>query len=283
MIMMIGIVVLAAAAAFLGISAAFAPKHDLHQRLADLELSDGVERKRGPRDLLQNLLDNDQRGALERRLQEAGWTGRTPRQMVTSSVVGALVGVAMAAGLIFIWGSIDFIPIVGALVFVVCGAYYPFFKLNSAIEKRKKAVQRELPDFLDIVSTTVEAGIALNGAIAIAVDAMSGPLGDELQIALSDIRLGRSRVEALAAMAQRIHQPDVTSTVTAMVQSEKLGGNIASILVDLANEAREKRLMRAEELAAQLPVKMTFPMVFFLLPSLMLMIFGALLADYLHT
>ena len=130
------------------------------------------------------------------------------------------------------------------------------------------------------VATTVEAGIALNGALASAVEATSGPLGEELKMALSDIRLGRSRSEALAAMSTRANQVDLSTTVTAMIQSEKLGGNIAAVLEELAVEARERRMMRAEEIAAQLPVKMVFPMVFFMLPALFVTIFGAVAADF---
>jgi tight adherence protein C len=95
-----------------------------------------------------------------------------------------------------------------------------------------------------------------------------------------DIRLGRSRSEALAAMAHRLREPDLTTTVTAIVQAEKLGGDIHQVLGSLANEARERRMMRAEEIAGTLPVKMVFPMALFMLPSLLMMIFGALAAQY---
>lgn len=270
---------LGAGAAFIFIFAAFGEKHQVHNVLAQLETSDGFEPK-ADEGVLHKLIAADTRSHLERKLQEAG-SSKTPRQLIAQSILYAVAGVIMGIGFVVLWGSIDFIPIIGGLIFTIAGGYLPTFQLNQAIEKRKKAISRELPDFLDIVSTTVEAGIALNGAIAIAVDALHGPFGDELRVALSDIRLGRSRTEALAALAKRVHDADVTTTVTAMVQAERLGGNIAQVLGDLAHEAREKRLMRAEELAAQLPVKMTLPMVFFMLPALLLMIFGSVFVDFM--
>jgi tight adherence protein C len=131
-----------------------------------------------------------------------------------------------------------------------------------------------------MVSTSVEAGTALSQSLNIAMDACAGPLRKELELVNDDIRLGRSRGEALAAMAHRVREPDLTTCVTAIVQAEKLGGNIAGVLESLATEARERRMLRAEEVAATLPVKMVFPMAFFMLPSLLLIIFGGIAAQY---
>jgi tight adherence protein C len=167
------------------------------------------------------------------------------------------------------------------IMLAFAGAILPSSMLDGAITERKKRIRNALPDFLDLVSTTVEAGIALNGAFAAAVDAVSGPFRDELLAALSDIRVGRSRAEALAAMAARCDVVELTTTVTAIVQAEKLGGDIAGILDELANDARDHRMMRAEEIAAQLPVKMTFPMALCMLPALFVMIFGAVAAQML--
>jgi tight adherence protein C len=134
---------------------------------------------------------------------------------------------------------------------------------------------------LDMLTTTVEAGVSLNSALASAVEAISGPLAEELKATMSDVRLGRSRAEALMAMADRVQQPDLLTTVIAIVQAERLGGNIAAVLDEISMEAREARMMRVEELAAQLPVKMVFPMALFMLPALVVMIFGPVVADFL--
>jgi tight adherence protein C len=108
---------------------------------------------------------------------------------------------------------------------------------------------------------------------------MKGPLADEFRMALSDVRVGMSRADALTAMGQRVQQIDLSSVVTALVQTEKLGGNLARVLDELAEEARSRRLARAEETAAKIPVKMVIPMAFFMLPALLVMIFGPVAAE----
>jgi tight adherence protein C len=131
------------------------------------------------------------------------------------------------------------------------------------------------------LTTTVEAGVSLNGALTVTMEAISGPLAEELKSAMSDVRLGRSRGEALMAMAERVQQTDLLTAVIAIVQAERLGGNIVSVLEEVSVEARETRMMRIEELAAQLPVKMVFPMALFMLPALIVMIFGPVVANFL--
>jgi tight adherence protein C len=167
----------------------------------------------------------------------------------------------------------------GGLAF---GFIFPSFVLDSASRKRKAEISRRLPVLLDIVSTTVEAGTALNGALGIAVTRMEGALADEFRMTLSDIRVGMSRTDALTAMARRVQHIDLTSLVTALVQTERLGGNIAHLLDELAEETRNRRIARAEELAAKIPVKMVVPMAFFMLPALLVMIFGPVAAQLLN-
>jgi tight adherence protein C len=168
---------------------------------------------------------------------------------------------------------------IGSAVLAVFGLTMPSFALDKAIAKRKSDIGRRIPDFLDMVSTTVEAGIALNSALAIATASMKGPLAEELEMVLSDVRLGRNRADAFNSMAQRVHQVDLSSLVMAIVQTERLGGNIGHVLDELADEARSRRLQRAEGIAAALPVKMVLPMAFFMLPALFVMIFAPIVAE----
>ena len=227
------------------------------------------------------FFDDSGRSKIERKLVQAGWYKTTPKQFLMRCVIATVAGVAIGLLLTFVMHKL----VIGIVVTVLLGAagiMVPNSMLAGAITERKKRVRNALPDFLDLVSTTVEAGIALNGAFASAVDGIRGPLRDELLAVLSDIRVGRSRSEALAAMAARVDVTEMSTTVQAIVQAEKLGGDIAGILDQLAHEAREHRMLRAEELAAQLPVKMTFPMALCMLPALFVMIFGAVLAQLLN-
>jgi tight adherence protein C len=161
------------------------------------------------------------------------------------------------------------------------GFYLPLSTLDKAIAARKTQVQKALPDFLDMVATTVQAGLSVNQSLGYAVDAAPGALGDEIKACLSEIRLGRARSEALKAAAERLQQQQFTTTITAITQAERLGTNISKVLNELAEDVRNHRIMLVEEHAAKLPVKMVFPMAMFMLPSLFVVIFGALAANYL--
>jgi tight adherence protein C len=255
-------------------------RNDVHRRLAELNLDSTPASENKSSIAIHKLLDEGQKRTLARRLSEAGWYQVTPPKFVLYTLVGGGIGVALGAVVAYELGGLDLKAIVGFFVLATAGMMAPNASLNRAIEQRKKSVQRELPNFLDIVSTSVEAGTALSGAIMVGAEAVEGALREELNAVMDDIRLGRSRAEALAAMAHRLREPDLTTTVTAIVQAEKLGGNIASVLGSLASEARERRMMRAEEVAAQLPVKLIFPMAGFMLPALMALIFGGIVAQY---
>jgi tight adherence protein C len=224
----------------------------------------------------------DERGRtqLERRLIQAGWYKLTPGRFMMRSIVASFAGMIAGIGFpVLVLHRHEAWLFILPIVLAFAGAILPSSMLDAAMADRKRRIRNSLPDFLDLVSTTVEAGIALNGAFAAAVDAVRGPFRDELLAVLSDIRVGRSRAEALAAMAARADVTELTTTVTAIVQAEKLGGDISGILDQLAHDARDQRMTRAEELAAQLPVKMTFPMALCMLPALFVMIFGAVAAQ----
>ncbi|MFN2450618.1 MAG: type II secretion system F family protein, partial [Candidatus Baltobacteraceae bacterium] len=168
-----------------------------------------------------------------------------------------------------------------AVVLALIAWRLPKVFLDRAIKARKAAVERSLPNFLDMLSTTVRAGLALNAAMIQATDVAVGALQEELRSALAEIRLGRSRGDALSSMAKRVNEPQLTTMVTSILQAESLGSNIAHVLHELAIETRNHRWHRAEERAAQLPVKMVFPMALLMLPSLYVLIFGPVGASLL--
>lgn len=226
------------------------------------------------------VFSKERRGRLAQQLVEAGWYTVTPAQMGLRVVGGACLGAALAI-LAFRSLHLPFgvLLLLCALLFVG-GAYGPITLLNRAVEARKAAIQRTLPDFLDMVATTVQAGLSLNAALAYAVDAAPGPLGSEIKEALSEMRLGRSRIDSLKAAAQRVNQQEFSTTVTAITQSERMGTNIAAVLGEVSEDTRNHRIMLLEERAAKLPVQMTMPMAFFLLPAIFVVIFGAAAANY---
>ena len=278
--LLLGLLLLIVVGALAGYYFFVVSRNDVHRRLAELNLDTSGPAENKASVSIHKLLDESQKRTLARRLAEAGWYQTSPPKFVMYSLIGGGIGMSLGVMMGFALGSFDTKTILAFAVLTIAGFMGPNASLNRAIETRKKSVQRELPNFLDVVSTSVEAGTALSGAINVGAEAVEGALRDELTAVMDDIRLGRSRGEALAAMAHRLREPDLTTTVTAIVQAEKLGGNITSVLYSLAAEARDRRMMRAEEVAAQLPVKMIFPMAGFMLPALMLLIFGGIIAQY---
>jgi tight adherence protein C len=255
-------------------------KSVLNEQLEDLKARDPLRRDPAESALVEKLLPEERRAMLSRQLIEAGWYTTTPAKFGLRMVSGAGFGAVLT---LVIWRvfhlPLGVFPILLAL-FTFCGGYFPFFSLNRAMEARKGAIQKALPEFLDMVSSTVTAGLALNSALGYAVEAVPGPLGEEIKEALSEIRLGRARADALRAVGERTNQPALRNALRVMVQAERLGANISKLLNELAADARHQRLMLVEEMAAKLPVKMVFPMVFFMIPSIITVIFGSVAANY---
>lgn len=230
---------------------------------------------------LERTLSEKQRGHLQQKLSEAGWY-RVPVSRMVARMIGAgLLGVTLALFAIQSFDLHTTLWYIIAVLGVAAAAYLPYAVLDRAAEKRKREVQRALPDFLDMVATTVQAGLSLNAAMAYAVDSATGTLATEMREALTEIRMGRSRQEALQATADRLNQIEFTTMVSAILQCERLGSNIGAVLTELADDTRSHRILLAEEQAQKLPVKMVFPMAFFMMPALFTIIFGSIISNLL--
>ncbi len=159
-------------------------------------------------------------------------------------------------------------------VIVGLGIWLPDIVLQRVIEARQAAIRRALPDTLDLLVVSVEAGVGFDGAVQKVIEKAKGPLRDELARVLEQVRLGKSRAQALRDMAERTQVPDLVSFVAAVQQAETLGVSIAKVLRVQADAARERRSHRARDAAAKLPVKLLFPLVFFIFPALFVVILG---------
>jgi tight adherence protein C len=210
----------------------------------------------------------------------AGWFDATPSAFLTRCAVYAAAGavLALAAGWMLHFGQ-GFIACAAGVLALGAG-HYPFSQLNGAAKRRAREISSALPDLLDTLASTVRAGLAPNAALAHAANAVQGALADEIRATLSEIRLGRSRADALRSLGTRVDNEEIKLMVRAMVQAERLGANLSAVLTGLSEESRERRVLKAEEIAASLPVKMVLPMAFLMLPALFIMIFGAVAADY---
>lgn len=175
---------------------------------------------------------------------------------------------------------LQFTPLVGLLRLLVIaviagvGLWLPDIVLQRVIEARQVAIRRALPDMLDLLVISVEAGVSFDGAVQKVVEKATGPLAMELRRVLEQVQLGQTRGDALREMAQRTLVPDLVSFVAAVTQAETMGISIATVLRTQAVTVRERRSQFAREMAAKLPTKLLFPLVFLIFPSLFAVILG---------
>lgn len=231
-------------------------------------LAEGLARKVG-RYLPSGMLD-----ATAKTLRVADLDKRwRPEVILAMQAAGFVLGALGATAYIRNAGADRTSIFVGGLM-VVLLTMAPDAKIKRMADDRRKAITNELPDVLDQLTVTVEAGMSFDGAVLRAGQEGRGILAEELLKSVNDMQLGLSRGEALQAMADRTDVADLRQFVTAVRQAEKHGFPLANILRLQALELRDKRRARAEERAMQVPVKITFPLVFCILPALFVVILG---------
>src|SRR4051794_12213201 len=185
---------------------------------------------------------------------------------------GVVAGILLA--LLFGAGSRGGTGILFIFAFAGAGFFAPDGFLTMLIRKRKDEVGAALPDALDLLAVSVEAGLGFDGAIAKLAEFMEGPLVDEFSLMLSEMRIGESRAEALKRLAVRVPTGEVNAFVRSIVQSDQLGTSLSRILRVQAADTRLRRQAAAEEKAMKAPIKMLFPTVLFIFPAMFLVILG---------
>ena len=199
-------------------------------------------------------------------LRGADWVGVKLMALIGGAVLFFLLGLVLLRQ-----------PVVGLLLAVVgagVGYIAPEFWLGRKIKGRSWGMVLQLPDALDLLTISVEAGLGFDAALAKVVEKMEGPLVDEFRQALAEVRMGRVRREALRDVATRADAQPVSNFIGAIVQAEQLGVPIAKVLQIQSNQLRIERRQRAEEAAAKAPVKMLFPMVGCIFPTIFIVILG---------
>ncbi len=185
-----------------------------------------------------------------------------------SAIGGCAIG-AVVASLIGGRNALWALAIGGAI-----GLIAPGLALERAIRRRRREVERAIPDGLDLLTVSVEAGLGFDAALARVAEKRPDALGQEFATVLSEIRLGRSRRDALTGLVERTDAPDLQAFVTAIVQSDQLGTSVGRVLSAQSAQIRIRRRQRAQELAQKAPIKMLFPLVFLIFPSLFVVILG---------
>ena len=224
---------------------------------------------------VQRITSPQKTNRTEHRLAMAG----NPANLRTTEFLGlkAVCAIAFALGafalLGILAGNMSF-GMLGAIAIGGIGFFAPEFWLSRRIKARQKAILLAVPDTLDLLTISVRAGLGFDAALGKVVEKTSGPLADEFQRALAEIRVGKTRREALRSIVDRTRVPALTNFIGAIIQAEQLGVSISKVLQVQSEQLRIERRQRAEELAAKAPIKMLFPLVGCIFPSLFIVILG---------
>jgi tight adherence protein C len=202
---------------------------------------------------------------LGRRISPTGYLAAKSALAIGGIVLGAMFGGAFAGGA----GLLLF-----AVVFAGFGFVAPDFVVGSKARKRRDSIKAQLPDALDLLAVSVEAGLGFDGAISKLTDYMEGPLTEEFALTLNEIRIGESRQDALKKLSERCDTPEVSGFCRAIIQADQLGISLGRILRVQATDSRLRRQAAAEEKAMKAPIKMLFPTVMFIFPAMFLVILG---------
>ena len=208
---------------------------------------------------------------LERQLVHAGVAGkRSPGEQLTLQLGLALLGAALVplvpAATPLARGASLLLPVIGFML--------PSVRLKRAAQARSDAIFKDLPDIVDMLAITVEAGSGFEAAVSTVCTSFRSPLTEELTIALREMELGSSRREALQQLRDRVDLDAVRTLVLSLLQADALGIPIGRVLKTQATEVRNRRRAWAREKAAKLPVKIMFPLVLFIFPPIMGLVLG---------
>ena len=207
------------------------------------------------------------------RLLSAGLSQRVTPTAFLAIKGGATVGGAVLGLMLAAFAS-PVAVLVLVPVFAAIGFHSPEMILSSRIRSRREAVRGDLPDALDLLAVSVEAGLGFDGAITKLTEHMEGPLVEEFSLLLSEMRMGESRQTALKNMVARVDTTELSSFVRAVIQADQLGISLGRILRVQATDSRLRRQAAAEEKAMKAPIKMLFPTVAFIFPAMFIVILG---------
>ncbi len=221
---------------------------------------------------LGSLAPKNFRDKYEKILEISGQSG----SMTLNRLIGLQVLFSAFLGILFfLLFSLSYqTNILLTLAAAATGFLLPLVSLKGRARRRQEQIQNALPDMLDLLYVSVEAGLSFDMAVQRTTEKMKGPLTEEMKRALDEINKGKRREEALRAIAKRTEVRDLSTFITSVIQTEQLGSNIANMLRVQSTAMRHKRRQRAEEKAMKVPVKILFPMIIFIFPPLFIVILG---------
>jgi tight adherence protein C len=201
----------------------------------------------------------------------AGWD---PERVVALKIIGGVAGLVGGVLLAALLPIAALLKVGFVVLFTLIGYVVPGAQVSTMAAKRQRAIQRQLPDVMDLLTISVEAGLGFDAALSQVTKNVPGPLAEEIGRLLQEVQIGSSRAEAFRHLGDRTNVAELQSFTLSMIQADLFGVSIANVLRAQSKELRQKRRQRAEELAQKIPVKLLFPMIFLVLPALFVIILG---------
>jgi len=227
------------------------------------------------RDRVLQLMPSQAVAAARHKLDRAGSPGGlTVTGFLTFRFMALIVVVIPAGALFVMWPGAALHRWLGSGLLALVGILGPDYYLDGKTRSRQYIIRKSLPDIIDLLVVSAEAGTGLDGALAVVIKRKKGPLVDEFNRVLAEMRLGKSRQQAWEDMANRVDLDDLRMLVAALRQAEQLGVSIAKTLRTQADSLRTQRSLRVRQIAAALAIKMLFPLIFFILPALFITVLG---------
>ena len=228
---------------------------------------------RVPVQQMARLMPTQMMDGVEQRLILAGQP-MTLNGYLTFQFISIVMFTGMPLLLFMASSSLSLMKIGVILGFILVGLMLPQMWLKSRVTARQNAIIKSLPDAFDLITTCVEAGLGLDAALSRVAEKVEGPFADELTRTLRDIGLGKQRSLALKELGDRTEVPDLVTFVNAVIQAERMGSSVGTVLRVQADQLRVRRRQRAEEQAYKAPVKMIFPLILCIFPTLFIVILG---------
>ena len=201
---------------------------------------------------------------------------------VVASTATLLALVYLLSAFVLSGGSPPPMAVLPVVLFATLGAILPMFWLSAQAQARQRAILRDLPNSLDLLTICVEAGLGLEGALKQLVDRQDGPLAEEFRQMLREVGVGQTRRQALLDLSDRMDLDDARAFTNAVIQADQLGTSLAQVLRVQSQALRVRQRQRIEQEARKAPVKMVFPLVFCLMPSLFIFILGPIIVSVME-
>jgi tight adherence protein C len=220
--------------------------------------------------------------ALRKRLLAAGLYGMPPRRFVGYQLLASVAAALFLSWVLVLRGSGGGAIFLAILFGFFLGWTVPRYVIARRARTRFESIEYDLPELIDLIVVSIESGLGLTGSLRVATERLQGPLGDEMQLLLHEQQMGLASDEAMRSLLERCETDGIRSFVRSILQGEQLGVSIGTIMRNLAVEMRKKRRQKAEERAQKAPVKVLFPLVFLIFPSLFVVILGPALFPLLE-